>query len=74
MYSICSDGERSPSELIELAMENRLTVLSITDHESSSGYEAAKVKVKELGIQLINGIEINTMGPNSELHILGYGV
>ena len=74
MHSICSDGERSPAELIELAMENRLTVLSITDHDSISGYEEAKVKAKELGIQLINGIEINTMGPNGELHILGYGV
>ena len=74
MHSTCSDGERSPAELVELAVENQLTALSITDHDSISAYEEAEVRANELAIQLISGIEINTMGPNGELHILGYGI
>lgn len=74
MHSIYSDGEPSPAELVDLAVKNQLTMLSITDHDTISAYEEAKVKAKEKGIQLISGIEINTMGPNGELHILGYGI
>ena len=74
MHSICSDGERSPVELVELAVKNRLTVISITDHDTISAYEEAELKAKKLGIQLISGIELNTMGPMGELHILGYGI
>ncbi len=74
IHSNCSDGELSPVELIELAADKRLTVISITDHDTISAYEEAEMKAKEFGIQLISGIEINTMGPNGELHILGYGI
>lgn len=74
MHSICSDGERSPAELVELAAENQLSVISITDHDTVAAYEKAEERAKELGIELIHGIEINTIGPNGELHILGYGI
>ena len=37
MHSIFSDGEFSPSELINLAEKNKVSVLSLTDHDTFDG-------------------------------------
>lgn len=74
MHSTCSDGERSPLELVELAISHGLTHMSITDHDTISAYATAGDLAKAAGIQLISGLEFNTSGSQGELHILGYGM
>lgn len=74
MHSTCSDGERSPEEVIELAANNGLSHISITDHDTVAAYEVAERKAKEAGIQLIPGIEVSALSDHGELHILGYGL
>jgi len=73
MHSVCSDGERSPGELVELAARKGLTHIAITDHDTVSAYsELDRMEVD--GVELISGLEFNTTGPNGEIHILGYGI
>lgn len=74
MHSICSDGERTPIELVELAIQQGLTHMSITDHDAISAYAEAEKYAKTVGIELIPGMEFNTFGPQGEIHILGYGM
>ncbi|MDD5648597.1 MAG: PHP domain-containing protein, partial [Dehalococcoidia bacterium] len=66
-------GRLTPSEMVTLAAERGLEVLSITDHDSVSGVSgalAAAAGVKKLTV--VPGVEINTDLATGELHVLGY--
>lgn len=73
MHSVYSDGERTPRGLMDLAAIQRLSCIAITDHDSVGAYAEAKAHEERTGVRVIPGIELNTYGPNGELHILGYG-
>ena len=70
-HSTASDGTLSPRQIVELAKETGLKAISITDHDTVSAFEEAFAAGKELGVEVISGIEISTkyLGP---VHILGY--
>ncbi len=71
VHSTASDGSYSPEALVELAKEQGLSAIAITDHDTVSGFAAAEAKGKDMGIEVVPGIEISTKygGP---IHILGY--
>ncbi|HYT34386.1 MAG TPA: PHP domain-containing protein [Ktedonobacteraceae bacterium] len=71
-HSTASDGIYSPGELLHQASDVGLRVLALTDHDSTNGIEEAAQVARTLDIELIPGIEINTDGSGSEIHILGY--
>lgn len=77
-HSYCSDGSLSPSELIGLAYEKKLSAIALTDHDTVSGLSEARRAAKERSITLIQGIEISSLydlgGTVKEFHILGLGV
>ena len=73
-HSTASDGQYSPSELIEKAYKRGLSVIALTDHDTIKGLEEAEKKAKELSITFVPGIEINIHRPGSEFHLLGLGV
>ena len=52
-----SDGTLSPAELIRLAAERNINMLSITDHDSIQAYETARPSNADL--RLIPGIEFS---------------
>lgn len=72
MHTKHSDGIYSPSELVELAKNSGLDVISITDHDSVNGIAEAIEKGKEVGVEVIPGVEISTDISDREIHILGY--
>lgn len=72
-HSNKSDGELSPSELMEKAYEDGVNIISLTDHDNVSGNAEAEKKCSELGMKFITGIEIST-DEFKDLHILGYGI
>ena len=67
-----SDGALSPTELVNKAHSLGLNIISITDHDSINGLEEAIIVGKDLGIEVIPGVEISTDIDNKEIHILGY--
>ena len=73
-HSTASDGQYSPSELIEKAYKRGLSVIALTDHDTIKGLEEAEKKAKELSITFVPGIEINIHRPGSEFHLLGLGI
>lgn len=69
-----SDGVFSPEKIVDLAYEAGLEAIALTDHDNVLSYKAAKNYIDSMGIniQIIKGIEINTLYKDYEVHILGY--
>lgn len=72
MHSIFSDGEFSPSELIELAEKNEVSVLSLTDHDTFEGIPEFLQSSEETGITAFPGIEITVKFHDFNIHLLAY--
>lgn len=49
-----------------------LDIISITDHDNLAGIEAAVEFGKQLGVEVIPGVEISTDIEDKEVHLLGY--
>jgi predicted metal-dependent phosphoesterase TrpH len=70
-HSNISDGTDSPSELINKAHSQGLTVLAITDHDSTGGWEEA-VRALRPGMDLVLGSEISCQAEGGfSVHMLG---
>lgn len=72
-HTTASDGYLSPEALVARAVEMRVGVLAITDHDTTEGLPAAAQAIarQNLPIELINGVEISTQWENLEIHIVG---
>ena len=77
-HSCCSDGSFTPTELMGLAYEKKLSAIALTDHDTVSGIKEAKQAAKALALTLIPGIEISSLydlgNSVKEFHILGLGI
>jgi predicted metal-dependent phosphoesterase TrpH len=72
MHTKFSDGDLSVDELIRLSKKKGLRCISITDHDNLDSYNAALEPAKEVGIEIIPGIEISSVYEGRDIHILGY--
>lgn len=74
IHSIYSDGAYSPEQIIDTANDIGLDALAITDHDNVLAYDIAKKHIKDKGynMEIILGVEINTIWKGEEIHILGY--
>lgn len=73
LHSTCSDGTLSPTELVKLAIKNKLAAISITDHDTIAGVAEALEAGKKNGIAVLPGVEISVFHQETPMHILGYG-
>ncbi|MGR5062661.1 RNase RNM [Photobacterium sp. DNB22_13_2] len=75
-HTTASDGRLSPEELVSRAVERRVDVLAITDHDTVAGLAAAEqaIEAKNLPLTLIKGIEISTLWQNFDIHIVGLNI
>lgn len=74
VHTTASDGQYSPSLIIQKASEKNIKVIAITDHDTTAGLEEAKNEGKKLGVTVVPGIEINITFPTGEFHLLGLGL
>ncbi|RWR03728.1 S-adenosylmethionine tRNA ribosyltransferase [[Pantoea] beijingensis] len=75
-HTQASDGLLTPEALVLRAVEMRVGVLAITDHDTVAGIQSARdaIAKHQLALQLINGVEISTLWENHEIHIVGLGM
>jgi predicted metal-dependent phosphoesterase TrpH len=73
-HSNVSDGVLSPTALVQYAAKHGVTVLALTDHDTTAGLSEAADAAKQAGIQFIPGIELNIDWKNGEFHLLGLGI
>ncbi len=73
IHTNASDGRLSPEEIVCKSVDLRLSIISITDHDTVDGVipalEAAQGFTE---LKVIPGIEISTDVPTGEVHVLGY--
>ncbi len=77
IHSTFSDGNFTPEEIVNHAKNAGLAAISITDHDNTDGTPSAITAGKELGVEVVPGVELS-VEPESpqdeEIHILGYYV
>jgi 3',5'-nucleoside bisphosphate phosphatase len=82
-HTTVSDGGDSPSELVRKAADAGIGVLAVTDHDNDSGCDEAVAVGKELGVEVVRGVEISCdvedlieqgYNPSARptMHLLGY--
>lgn len=69
-----SDGQYSPSQLIQLAKKTGLKTIALTDHDSIRGVQEMIDLGRQNNICVIPGIECSTRIGHIEVHLLGYGI
>lgn len=59
-HSNRSDGKESPTQVFEYAAEVGVTVLALTDHDTTTGWAEGAAAAARLGIGFVPGIEVTT--------------
>lgn len=75
-HTRASDGSLTPAQLCQRAVELRIDMLAITDHDTAAGYCAARdyLAVQPLPLQLVPAAEFSCLWRNINVHIVGLGI
>ncbi len=71
-HTTASDGRCTPEELVARARAAGIDVLSVTDHDTTAGCEAAAPACADAGIDFVPGIEVTSIVDEHDVHVLGY--
>ncbi|KAB1439861.1 PHP domain-containing protein [Candidatus Galacturonibacter soehngenii] len=71
VHSNASDGTYAPSQLVEYALQKKLSAFALTDHDTISGIESAIQSSKNTFVTVIPGVELSTTYHSKDVHILG---
>jgi 3',5'-nucleoside bisphosphate phosphatase len=69
-HSIRSDGHFSPTELIDLAVAQGVSLFALTDHDTLDGIAEASQRAAEHDLSFINGVELSTQWNGIPLHMV----
>lgn len=73
IHTNCSDGAKSPKEIIDIAKQNGVIAMSIADHDTIEAYTDELIDyAKEKGVELIPAVEMSTSFYKVGIHVLGY--
>ena len=72
LHTTASDGALAPAELVARAASIGITILSVTDHDTTDSFEEASAAAVRLGVTLVAGIEVTAVEHARDLHVLGY--
>jgi len=70
-HSLASDGALSPADVVSRAVENGVTLLALTDHDTVEGQAEAMKQAQALNIEMVSGIELSCVWGSALVHILG---
>jgi predicted metal-dependent phosphoesterase TrpH len=72
IHTHASDGQISPTAVVNAAVRGRLDVIAITDHDTVAGVNEALGAAREQPLTVVPGVELSTRHGEHEIHILGY--
>jgi hypothetical protein len=76
LHTLVSDGKATPLAMLQAAKQAGLERISFTDHDALGAYRHwgdLFAPARELGIELVTGIELDSDHQRREVHLLGYG-
>jgi predicted metal-dependent phosphoesterase TrpH len=75
LHTTASDGQLTPTELIDQVARTSLRIVAVTDHDSTEGIaEALAAAERYPDLTVIPGIELGTEDGESEVHLLSHFV
>ncbi|WP_421855088.1 PHP domain-containing protein [Marinomonas sp.] len=69
-HSNRSDGRFSPTELVDLAVEQGVSLFALTDHDTLDGIAEASRRAAEHELSFIHGVELSTQWNGIPLHMV----
>ena len=72
LHTTASDGRLTPGELILRAATKGVTVMAVTDHDTTAAVIDAQALGRAQGIDVIPGIEVTAVERGGDVHVLGY--
>jgi predicted metal-dependent phosphoesterase TrpH len=72
IHTHASDGQLSPTAVVNAAARGRLDVIAITDHDTVAGLHEALAAARSLPLEVVPGVELSTRHGPHEIHVLGY--
>jgi predicted metal-dependent phosphoesterase TrpH len=70
-HTNCSDGTDTPAQLVNKALSEGFSVLALTDHDTTSGWQAAQQALRS-NLSLVLGAEISCLTKDGiSVHMLG---
>lgn len=70
-HSNASDGQLTPTELLDLAAAQSIQRLALTDHDTVAGLAEAGTAAARHGIELIPSVELSVSWERRTLHVVG---
>lgn len=74
LHSTASDGRLPPRAVVARALEARLDVIALSDHDTVAGVAEARAAAEGQPLHLIPALEVSSTSDDTEIHILGYFV
>lgn len=72
LHTTASDGRCTPEELVDRAAEAGVSVLAVTDHDTTAAIREVAARARRRGIEAVSGIEITAIADGRDVHVLGY--
>jgi predicted metal-dependent phosphoesterase TrpH len=72
MHTTASDGRCTPRELVDRVVAAGITVMAVTDHDTTASVDEVRDLARARGIEAHPGIEITAVEDGRDLHVLGY--
>ena len=73
IHTSASDGRFSPEEIVHKSARLGLSTIAICDHDTVDGIAPALEAARAFPqLKVIPGVEVSTLAPGSEVHVLGY--
>ncbi|OOB80290.1 MAG: hypothetical protein BEN19_05710 [Epulopiscium sp. Nuni2H_MBin003] len=72
VHSTVSDGTFTPKQVALYAAAKSLYCIALTDHDTTDGVKECQQYAKEVGVEVISGVEISAGYKEREIHMLAY--
>ena len=74
MHTTASYGRCTPRELVDRASAAGVTVMAVTDHDTTASVAEVHALAQSRGVEAHAGIEITAVEDGRDIHVLGYFV
>lgn len=72
LHTTASDGRCTPQELVGRASRAGVTIMAVTDHDTTASVTEVQSAASARRIEVIAGIEITAVADGRDIHVLGY--
>jgi predicted metal-dependent phosphoesterase TrpH len=72
LHTTASDGRCTPAELVERVAAAGVTVMAVTDHDTTAAVDEVREIAQARGLEALPGIEVTAVERGRDVHVLGY--